>query len=97
MLLRPCSVRSSMHIYGIKEGLLQEFLGRRVLADVVYLGGGAGEVGVERGMQLSQGRGGQVQAYWVFKIKKYNWRQRRERKADYKKNIHLLFYCDTTN
>lgn len=42
MLLRPCSVRSSMHIYGIKEGLLQEFLGRRVLADVVYLGGGGG-------------------------------------------------------
>ena len=42
MLLRPCSVRSSMHIYGIKEGLLQEFLGRRVLADVVYLGGGRG-------------------------------------------------------
>lgn len=56
-----------------------------------FIWGGAGEVGVERGMQLSQGRGGQVQAYWVFKIKKYNWR-REGKERQITKKIYIFFF-----
>lgn len=70
------------HIRHQRTALLHAFLGRKVCEDVVYLRWGVG-------VQISEGWG-QIQANWVFKIKKYNWLKRRGRKADLKRYIFFF-------